>query len=79
MRAGQTTIIRDANRIAAAAKRAKVKKIDYFILTHYHADHVGGVPQLVDRLPVGTFIDHGASRETGTRPRAARGGLSESD
>lgn len=59
---------RDANRIAAAAKRAKIKKIDYFILTHYHADHVGGVPQLVDRLPVGTFIDHGASHETGTRP-----------
>jgi beta-lactamase superfamily II metal-dependent hydrolase len=54
---------RDANRIAAAAKLAKVKKIDYFILTHYHADHVGGVPQLVQKLPVGTFIDHGPTRE----------------
>src|SRR5689334_22034972 len=54
---------RDANRIAAAAKLAKIKKIDYFILTHYHADHVGGVPQLVQKLPVGTFVDHGPTRE----------------
>jgi beta-lactamase superfamily II metal-dependent hydrolase len=54
---------RDANRIAAAAKLAKVKKIDYFILTHYHDDHVGGVPQLAQKLPVGTFIDHGPTRE----------------
>src|ERR1700741_2270395 len=47
---------RDANRIAAAAKLAKIKKIDYVLITHYHADHVGGVPQLVQKIPVGTFI-----------------------
>lgn len=58
---------RDATRIAAAAKKAKVKKIDYFILTHYHDDHVGGVPQLVEKLPVGTFIDHGPNREEATK------------
>jgi len=34
------------------------------LLTHYHDDHVGGVPQLVARIPVGTFIDHGPNRET---------------
>jgi beta-lactamase superfamily II metal-dependent hydrolase len=38
-------------------------------LTHYHADHTGGVPQLADRIPVGTFIDHGANIET-TGPTA---------
>ncbi len=54
---------RDANRIAAIAKRAKIKKIDYVLITHYHADHVGGVPQLVAKIPVGTFIDHGPNRE----------------
>jgi competence protein ComEC len=58
---------RDATRIAAAAKLARVKKIDYFILTHYHEDHVGGVPQLVEKLPVGTFVDHGPNREEGTK------------
>lgn len=55
---------RDANRIAAAAKLAKIKKIDYVLITHYHSDHVGGVPQLVEKIPIGTFIDHGPNRET---------------
>jgi competence protein ComEC len=54
---------RDANRIAAAAKAAKIKKIDYVLITHYHADHVGGVPQLVAKIPVGAFVDHGPNRE----------------
>ena len=38
-------------------------KIDYLIITHYHMDHVGGVPDLVKRMPVGTFIDHGPNAE----------------
>ena len=54
---------RDANRIVAAAKLAHIKKIDYVLITHFHSDHVGGVPQLVSKLPVGTFIDHGENRE----------------
>lgn len=55
---------RDADRIVAAAKLAGLKKIDFVLLTHYHDDHSGGVPQLVERIPVGTFIDHGPNTET---------------
>lgn len=54
---------RDADRIAAAAKAAGVTKIDNLVITHYHTDHVGGVPQLVAKIPVGRFIDHGVNRE----------------
>ncbi len=54
---------RDADRIVATAKLAGIKKIDYVLLTHYHDDHSGGVPQLVERIPVGTFIDHGPNTE----------------
>jgi beta-lactamase superfamily II metal-dependent hydrolase len=56
---------RDADRIVAAAKKAGLSKIDFVLLTHYHQDHAGGVPQLYARIPVGAFIDHGANRETG--------------
>ena len=54
---------RDADRIAAACKAAGVSKIDNLLITHYHVDHVGGLPQLVAKIPVGRFIDHGVNRE----------------
>lgn len=54
---------RDANRIAKIAKLAKIKKIDFVLITHFHSDHVGGVPQLIQKIPVGAFIDHGENRE----------------
>ncbi len=54
---------RDADRIVAAAKLAGISRIDYVLLTHYHMDHAGGVPQLLERIPIGTFIDHGPNRQ----------------
>jgi beta-lactamase superfamily II metal-dependent hydrolase len=54
---------RDASRIAAVCKLAGVTKIDNLVVTHYHSDHVGGLPQLVGMVPVGRFIDHGVNRE----------------
>jgi glyoxylase-like metal-dependent hydrolase (beta-lactamase superfamily II) len=59
---------RDADRIAAAVKQAGLSRIDYLVVTHYHADHVGGVPALAARVPVRTFVDHGPTVEEGERP-----------
>jgi beta-lactamase superfamily II metal-dependent hydrolase len=58
---------RDPDRIVAAAKAANVSRIDCLIITHHHSDHVGGVAQLAERMPIGSFIDHGPSVETGTQ------------
>ncbi len=54
---------RDADRIVAAMKDAGVTKLDKVLITHFHVDHVGGVPNLVQRVKVGEFLDHGVNRE----------------
>jgi beta-lactamase superfamily II metal-dependent hydrolase len=55
---------RDANRIHEVATRvAGLKKIDYLVLTHFHADHVGGVGALSKLMPIDRFLDHGDTVE----------------
>ncbi len=49
--------------MAAAKNKLGLSRIDYLIITHYHMDHVGGVVDLVKRMPVDTFIDHGPNAE----------------
>ena len=59
--------VRDADRIMAAAKDAGVTTIDHLITTHYHADHVGGLPELATRIPIKEFIDHGPNVQPGAQ------------
>ena len=57
---------RDARRIQDALRDAGVDRIDYFIASHFHGDHVGGLPALAARVPIGQFVDHGDSVEQST-------------
>jgi beta-lactamase superfamily II metal-dependent hydrolase len=59
------------DRIAAGMKKLGLKKIDYVLVTHYHVDHVGGIHDILARVPVGAFIDHGENREQLTPQQAA--------
>jgi len=55
----------DADRIIRLVKLAKVKQIDYMVVTHYHNDHAENVPKFVAKvgIPVRNFVDHGPPLE----------------
>jgi competence protein ComEC len=50
---------RDAKRIEKAMKAAGIEKIDHLVMTHYHVDHYGGIPELAKLVEVVKFYDHG--------------------
>lgn len=55
---GDPRVARDPQRVLAAAQDAGVGRIDNLLVTHFHADHMGGVPELAQLLPIRRFIDH---------------------
>jgi beta-lactamase superfamily II metal-dependent hydrolase len=59
---------RDPKRILAAARDAGISQIDYLLITHQHADHNGGAPELSRLIPIKTFVDYGEIVPT-TEPR----------
>jgi beta-lactamase superfamily II metal-dependent hydrolase len=65
---GGAAAARDADRIMAAVRDAGVTQIDFLVTTHAHTDHVGAMSQLVGRIPVRRFVDHGESVELKSRP-----------
>lgn len=40
-----------------------VNRIDYLVVSHYHNDHYGAAAGLLNKIPVGHFVDHGPSVE----------------
>jgi competence protein ComEC len=56
---------RDVDRILEAAKSAQLKQIDYLVITHLDVDHVGDVPLLLSRFPVGRILDNGPVQTKG--------------
>jgi competence protein ComEC len=65
---------RDADRIVATAKSAGLTQLDYVLVTHYDGDHVGGVKDVGDRMPIRNFVDHGARLPGEAFGGGARGG-----
>ena len=53
-----------------ALKRYQVERLDYFIATEPHADHIGGADEVLSGVKVGTVIDNGVDLST-PAPEAA--------
>jgi glyoxylase-like metal-dependent hydrolase (beta-lactamase superfamily II) len=56
---------RGVGRIIDAVRDAGLTQVDHLILTHYHADHFGGMEELSKRIPIREFIDHGPNVQPG--------------
>jgi competence protein ComEC len=56
-----------------ALKRYKVERLDYFIATHPHPDHLGGADEVLKAIKVGTVIDNGVDLST-PQPEATPSG-----
>jgi competence protein ComEC len=66
---GNPVNARDPGRIVAAMRDAGVERIDYLMATHFHRDHIGGIPELAQLVSVGTFVDHGSAYPPEQRAR----------
>lgn len=53
-------------KVAETLTRMGVEKIDLLIATHPHADHIGGMRDVVDRFPVGGYLHSGDTHTTRT-------------
>ncbi len=63
---------RDPKRIQAAMQQAGLTQIDHLIITHYHTDHFGGVPELAKLVPIKHHYNHGelpTPPENGAQPK----------
>jgi competence protein ComEC len=75
--AGQSVLVdtgnrgdRDPDRIFKAAQEAGLSRIDYCVITHYHADHYGGLKQLSELMPIQHLYDNANENPTADRPPA---------
>lgn len=55
--------------IAAALQRYGVQSLDLVIASHPHADHIGSMKRVIDRIPVKNFLDSGQSHTSATYER----------
>src|SRR5207245_8049194 len=50
--------------VLEALKRYKVERLDYFIATHPHPDHIGGADEVLNAVKVGIVVDNGVDLST---------------
>ena len=62
---------RDASRIVAAMAAAGVRDITHLVATHFHNDHIGGLPDLASAVSIWSILDNGEPLTTDRMTRSA--------
>ena len=62
---------RDLFRIVAAMEAAGVREIAHLVATHFHNDHIGGLPDLASAVPIRSILDNGEPLATDRLTRSA--------
>jgi competence protein ComEC len=52
-----------AARVMPVLQEVGARQLDYFVASHYHVDHLSGVPSLARAIPIMNFVDHGMNTE----------------
>ena len=52
--------------VAQYLKGEGITSLDYVVATHPHADHIGGISDILKTFPIGQFIDSGYPHTSGT-------------
>ena len=53
----------DASTIIQYLQKQGVERIDYYLNTHPHSDHYGGITQVMEAIPTGEFLYHPVPEE----------------
>ena len=74
--AGKTVLIDAGDKtkgkaVVEALKRNNIQQLDYFIATHPHPDHIGGVPEVFKAVKVLNVIDNGQLPSAAPQPAPA--------
>ena len=73
VRTGHRAVLIDAGpsptRVADWLRRAGVDTIDLAIASHNHADHIGGMPRVLETIPVRNYMENGMAATTRTYAR----------
>ena len=59
-------LVKAAPKVIEALEENNIENVDLVVASHPHADHIGGIPKVLDAVPAKKFLDSGQEHPTAT-------------